>query len=609
VLLESLRREYRRHRMARFAVWIFAYGLALWIMGRIGGVPGFLWVLFWITAIPTAVYYFFRLLGFFKQRLLWRLRRRLVVAYVFIAVVPIALIVLLVGLGVYITNGQFASFLVASKLRNRVEVLHHLNRMIAHQAGHLKPTTPEALLDELQSVFIADLHDNAANYPGLTITLRLADLTRTANLAGGAQPQPVSIPSWLKNDEFSGVVEDEGHLALRAVDRHRTKVGELIVVLSQPFTAELLDQLAEGIGPIGLLEPREISPQERKQVPQSGFNVTSNTQQAPRLVISSEHGEAVEEAGIKSKLAQIPAPAFSFDYIVYSGATLDPILWGGDEQKQAPQAGFFYVTSRIVTLDRQLLSTLGQFSGIYWVAFAAVGVIFLIIELVAVVIGVQLTRSITKTVDKLHEGTERVKVGDFAYRIALPARDQLSSLGEAFDGMTASVERLLRESMEKTRMEGELEIAREVQNQLFPQNAPEVPGLRLHGECKPARGVSGDYYDFLRLDETRIGLVVGDISGKGISAALLMASIQSALHAQFFDGHAPQGLADASVMSSADVVARLNRQLYASTPTEKYATFFYAIYDAPTRRLIYTNAGHPPPFYFHRGKVERSRHL
>jgi len=154
-------------------------------------------------------------------------------------------------------------------------------------------------------------------------------------------------------------------------------------------------------------------------------------------------------------------------------------------------------------------------------------------------------------------------------------------------------------------LEGELEIAREVQSQLFPQSVPEVPGLELYGACKPARTVSGDYYDFLRLGENRIGLVVGDISGKGISAALLMASIQSALHAQFYDEHEPGLLSEEALKSSAGVVSRLNRQLYASTGMEKYATFFYAVFDGATRQLTFTNAGHPPPFYFHRGKVQR----
>jgi phosphoserine phosphatase RsbU/P len=211
----------------------------------------------------------------------------------------------------------------------------------------------------------------------------------------------------------------------------------------------------------------------------------------------------------------------------------------------------------------------------------------------------------TTTVDRLYQATERVKAGDLSYRISLPARDQLSALGEAFDNMTASVQRLLRESEEKSRLESELEIAREVQARLFPQNLPQIPGLELYGVCKPARMVSGDYYDFLRFGENRVGLVLGDISGKGISAALLMASIQSALHAQFYDGHSAAGLAHAVPLSAAGVVRRLNRQLFESTPREKYATFFYGVYDGENRKLTYTNAGHLPPFFFHGGKVER----
>jgi sigma-B regulation protein RsbU (phosphoserine phosphatase) len=183
----------------------------------------------------------------------------------------------------------------------------------------------------------------------------------------------------------------------------------------------------------------------------------------------------------------------------------------------------------------------------------------------------------------------------------------LSALGQAFDSMTASVERLLLESQERLRMQNELEIAQEVQRQLFPQSAPAVPGLELYGVCKAARSVSGDYYDFFPVDEHRVGLVLGDVSGKGISAALLMAAIQSALRAQFYDGLAPgQGPKRAEV-STAEVVERLNRQLYANTPMEKYVTFFFAVYDARTRKLSYTNGGHLPPVLFRGDKLQRLR--
>src|SRR5208337_421232 len=157
------------------------------------------------------------------------------------------------------------------------------------------------------------------------------------------------------------------------------------------------------------------------------------------------------------------------------------------------------------------------------------------------------------------------------------------------------------------RLQSELDIAREVQHRLFPQTVPKVPGLDLYGVCKAARSVSGDYYDFLKLDEHRVGLVLGDVSGKGISAALLMAAIQSALRAQFYNGAGGGGSPTLAEISTARVVDRLNRQVYANTPLEKYVTLFFAIYDARTRNLSYTNAGHLAPLLFRDGKIERLR--
>lgn len=598
-MFAPLLREYRKHRMARFTFWVLAYGAALWLVDRFrGDVPG-LWSIFWLALIVAGVYYLFRFGKFIKRHLLWHLRRRLILTYFFIAVVPILLILGLVGLGLYIINGQFASFLVASKFRNRADELQQLSRLVSHQLDHLPSGTPAARLDQLQGFVMTDLREHSASYPGLEISLRLGSAARAFRLDAGSPPPLVSAPAWLKTDDFAGIVLDGGQLVLRALDRRPTEEGPFTIILSQPVSPELLDQVGQGIGPIGLLKARTLRAGEQR----------------PNVVITTTtpQGQTVEETSetiVRSKSLQVPPPANRFDWMVYNVATLDPISWNGlYGRPDEAGGGAFYVSTRILTLDRQLVSSLGQFSNLYWVAFAVVAVLFLILELVALVIGVQLTRSITTTVDKLHLATERVKAGDFSHRINLPARDQLTALGGAFDGMTASVERLLRESLEKTRLEGELEIAREVQNSLFPQTVPEVPGLRLYGVCKPARVVSGDYYDFLRLSEGRIGLVLGDISGKGISAALLMASIQSALHAQFYtNGNRSAGTAHAvpiSPISTGEVVSRLNRQLFASTPREKYVTFFYAVYDPQTRKMSYTNAGHLPPVLFRSGRIER----
>jgi sigma-B regulation protein RsbU (phosphoserine phosphatase) len=129
-----------------------------------------------------------------------------------------------------------------------------------------------------------------------------------------------------------------------------------------------------------------------------------------------------------------------------------------------------------------------------------------------------------------------------------------------------------------------LEIAREVQEDLFPQRLPSVPGLDYCGHCRPAREVGGDYYDFLELPGGRLGFAVGDVSGKGVGAALMMASLEASLRAL------------ASVIADpAELMDRVNNLVREASATNRYATLFYAEYDPAGRRLSYVNAGHNPP--------------
>ena len=141
------------------------------------------------------------------------------------------------------------------------------------------------------------------------------------------------------------------------------------------------------------------------------------------------------------------------------------------------------------------------------------------------------------------------------------------------------------EAAQREAMKREVEIARQVQERLFPQILPEVNGLDYFGACRPARGVGGDYSAFLPLPGGRLGIAIGDVSGKGISAALMMASLQASLRGQTVTG--PEDLAS--------VVARVNQLVYEVSSPERYATFFFAEYDPKSRLLTYVNAGHNPP--------------
>jgi sigma-B regulation protein RsbU (phosphoserine phosphatase) len=142
----------------------------------------------------------------------------------------------------------------------------------------------------------------------------------------------------------------------------------------------------------------------------------------------------------------------------------------------------------------------------------------------------------------------------------------------------------------------ELEIATAVQRRLFPAAPPDVESLELAGVCHPARGVGGDYYDFIVLDDNRVGIAVADVAGKGISAALLMSTVQASLRSQ-----APQVNGRLT-----ELVSSMNHLLHVSTDAASYATFFYAQYDEARRALTYVNAGHNPPLLVRAATISKA---
>ena len=218
----------------------------------------------------------------------------------------------------------------------------------------------------------------------------------------------------------------------------------------------------------------------------------------------------------------------------------------------------------------------------------------------------------TGAVAQLYEGTTHVNRGDFSHRIPVKSNDQVATLSNSFNSMTASLEKLIEEQKEKQRLENELVDRPGSAGAIVSAESVQLASLEVHGFFRPARTVSGDYYDFLTLDSDRLVLAVGDISGKGISAALLMATIHSAVRAYSLQDipvlREPAAVGAAlgsdvmlaSGVRSVDVspgalLSLLNHQLFESTPPEKYATLFLGIYNGAERKLTYSNGGHLPP--------------
>jgi len=156
-------------------------------------------------------------------------------------------------------------------------------------------------------------------------------------------------------------------------------------------------------------------------------------------------------------------------------------------------------------------------------------------------------------------------------------------------GLNLEVAELVRtladESAQRERMNREIEIAREVQQRLFPQSLPQIKNVSLAGMCRPALEVGGDYYDLVELEDGHLGFAIGDVSGKGISAALIMASLRASLRGLILDD--PGDLAR--------MMQKVNRLVYEASSSSRYATFFFAVYNPDSRELRYVNAGHNPP--------------
>jgi sigma-B regulation protein RsbU (phosphoserine phosphatase) len=291
---------------------------------------------------------------------------------------------------------------------------------------------------------------------------------------------------------------------------------------------------------------------------------------------------------------QLAPAANFFDIQVYFSAPLPAVAWSTGDDLET----FLSVVSRPSLLYKRLFANSVSAGRYVYYALFGTAIVFGVLELLAFGMAVLVSRTITRSIADMYEATQDVDRGNLDHIIPVRRKDQLSALAVSFNKMTASLKDLLIQQREKDRIQNELKIAQEVQNNLFPHTAIELKNFEVYGVCEPARTIGGDYYDFIPFGGTQLYLSLGDISGKGISAALLMASLHSAVRA-YRSGETGEANDNdpgfEASMSPGKLLALLNKHLYSSTQAAKYATLFLATYDNVTRRLTYSNGGHPPP--------------
>jgi phosphoserine phosphatase RsbU/P len=669
--------------------WLGLWFGALWLVRQFPAASSPLlgWMQFLVGAvlIGLAIPLLWRLAN---RHLLWSLRNKLILTYLLIGVAPAVLFVTLVGISAYVAAGQFSIHLADSRMHQELDQMGvdnaaRISRLArgmrdrnqgspsgsrpqgrppggfrgprrgpppappvsATQApadaasqteSAAEPqTTAQAAAQALGEVapdpMLARLHQHTSNY------LNGDPLPTPFGAPSGAPsgtsppepPAPLGLPSWaadLHGNQFRRLVLDGEDLYLVAVDQRRLDGGDRLTVIdSLSVDGALMDVVAQGLGRVRLSGLMTGNPQPTPSPSGAASSAPVGTRRIAGhdLQRTSVYGGAEPDA---VNFCDLRVPFIS---------TMDITDWETGSRDSVP----IEVHSRPSLLYRQLFgSSLGGIvTDFIRDGLIALCIVFALIEALALVMAIRLSRSITRNVAALYEGTQRVDRGDFVHRIAMPFNlrpDQLGELARSFNRMTGSLQRLMLEQKEKDRLQSELTIAQEVQANLFPHQQHDLPTLQLHGICRPARTVSGDYYDFLIFhnpnapdgtpgSESGVAIVLGDISGKGISAALLMATLHSAVRAYrlasedlIYSDTTFAGLSASREAAAGDggklfespgrILSLLNRHLYRTTQPEKYATLFLAHYDAETKRLTYSNAGHLPPLVLSRdGKVRR----
>ncbi len=525
-----------------------------------------------LVLLVTLAYLLSRLFLVARRRFLWRVRRRLVVSYIFIGVVPALLLIAFFLFGGSLMFLNVSGYL----LKNGVDDIVNEARVMAQASAEEVERTRN--LQAVHDSLARRIDNNQGRYPGLSIDMvpRGPDATSalsviTPIVAGPwnhVEP-PKSVPTWVSAGGFGGLIvyspkddPNDVRLIVRAVGFPTTRDPKYGVIVDIPVDEQVMETLYASTG----IEPGALS-----LVPESS---ESGKQAAP----ASARG--VSSRPIMHRVDTAQGSKWKLNWAVFLGFT-DWTTGAPGSVSMGIRVSVNDIYQRISSAQSRIESrTIGEITLVF---LGIIAFLFLIIEAAAFVMGFTLARSITRSIHALFYGTERVRLGDFTHRIEVKDHDQLGELAESFNAMTANIEDLLQQAQEKKRLEEELRIAREIQMSLLPRGPIAMKGLALAALCVPAREVGGDYYDFFPLDDTRMGMLIADVAGKGTSAALYMAELKGLVLSLSKIYYSPRQL-----------LIQVNRIISDNLDSRSFITMTYAVVDLAQRTLTYSRAGHTP---------------
>jgi phosphoserine phosphatase RsbU/P len=588
----------RRSSFARAGEWlrrrwpgrILLVGLAaktLEGMARlVAGSPGPVW-LETIDAVGTlalvlvAGYGVARGLNWTRRRLLWRVRRKLILSYVFVGLVPSLLIVTFFLTAGLLLVRSVASYLVQTRLTAHAEEARFLAQTVLLDVQ--RAVAAGAVQDALQR----QVADAAERHPFLSIALvpargiacpdaargtatgRVPPVPLPASTGWTHMAAPTAVPSWVSCEGAAHIVaydaaddaarargEADIRMAARGIALPSMTSPTWGVVLDLPFSAAVERRLQDETGiQFGSITDSDEETEARVTArgraldarPVADFGTSVVAQLLRRWVVVVEHRE----------------------WATGASGTLTVML----------RMSVVDMYERIAFASR--LST--PLNGLLLGLLIVLAVLFLVIQGVALLLGLTLARQITGAVHDLFTGTEHLRNRDFTHVIPVRARDQLGELADSFNVMTGEITRLLVDVTQKERLEQEFATAREIQMKLLPRGPLAVPGLAVSAYCEPAREVGGDYYDVFSIADGVIGFLIADVSGKGVGAGLYMAQLKGLVLSLVRQHSSPR-----------DLLVAVNRVLVDRLDGKSFITMSYVVVDLNRQLMTYARAGHCP---------------
>ena len=610
---DGLRHALLRTLPGRAIVIGLAVKIVVYLLQAIAGtLPAFVSVVDTVASIALVAgggVFLVRGIALAQRRLLWRVRRKLIISYIFIGFIPALLLVAFALLGALLLFSNFSSYLVQARLRTLADRAESIAKTTALEIQRAGSRDMEGIV--AQREMSATREFEGASIAVVEMRRACSELPpprRPQDGQPGAGPRPpaapplvaagpwahveapADVPDWIGCDGFTGlfaisIPQTTTPTAPTAPSTRIPVNGQEVSLDDESATALMLIRALAfpdvRTPKYAVIVDLPLSGQVRRQ-----FRADTGIEMTRVIAFPSADGTVrplparadYSPASDPAPSTALPLPSFiAIDYRDWTSGMVTPLL----TQMQISVAELYERISAAQGVINQ--RSFGQ--GLLFFLLL-IGILFLIIEFVALVAGLALARSITGSVHELFGGTERVRQGDFTHKIDIRAEDQLGELAESFNSMTASIEDLLRQAAEKKRLEEELRIAHEIQMSLLPQGPLRMPGLSVTSLCVPAREVGGDYYDFLPLDAHRVGVLIADVSGKGTSAALYMAELKGLVLSLSRIHTSPR-----------DLLITANRIIAEHLDARSFITMTYAVVDMRARTMTYARAGHTPLIY------------